>query len=182
MGIASGVTELDGLVIQLDVKSYRERYVAIQVPTDALPVLRESLVPTMPVAVEMTISRARDKWRAQGTLCYRTQQACVRCLESFQSDRVSRVDRLFRIGIDPLSQKKNAAMDDELTWLGNGELAVLDLVQEEILLDMPMTPICSDECLGLCPSCGCNRNQSGCHCEGKIREGPFSRLKELKLS
>lgn len=169
-------------MIHLDVKSTREKRVALEVPGESLPLIRESMVLVCPVAVDVTVARANDKWRVSGTLAYRVERACARCLEPFQTEETSRVDRLFGVGVDPGQSKKNVAMDDDLTWLENGELVIQELVQEEILLDSPMRVLCDEGCRGLCPDCGVNRNQNPCHCDGKVREGPFSRLKDLKVS
>ncbi|MBF0139976.1 MAG: DUF177 domain-containing protein [Magnetococcales bacterium] len=169
-------------MIHLDVKSTREKRVVLDVPGESLSLLMENMALTSPVMVDVTVARANDKWRVSGTLAYRVERACARCLEPFPMEQISRVDRLFGVGVDPGLGKKNIAMEDDLTWLENGELTIQELVQEEILLDSPMRSLCDEGCRGLCPDCGVNRNQNPCHCDGKVREGPFSRLKDLKLS
>ncbi|HIJ85038.1 MAG: protein of unknown function DUF177 [Magnetococcales bacterium] len=174
--------ELDGLTLQLDAKSYREKHVSGYVSCEYLPLLEDSLAASHPVHVDVAIARANDKWRVFGTLMYRVQGTCCRCLELFHGEQTSQVERLFCVGPDPFQDKKNKAMEDDLTYLEGGDLVIRDLVQEEILLDLPMTPVCSDDCRGLCPQCGVNRNRERCHCESKTREGPFSELKKLKLS
>lgn len=173
---------LDGVVFQLNAKSHRERHVSGHVPCDNLPVLGESLASDHPVAVDLTITRANEKWHVAGSLVYWARFSCSRCLLSSEREHRVVVERDFCVGPDPSQGKKNKAMEDDSTYLESGELSVQDLVQEEILLDYPMTPLCSDSCQGLCPHCGTNRNRDRCLCDGKTREGPFAKLKELKLS
>ena len=43
-----------------------------------------------------------------------------------------------------------------------GLLDLSPLVREYLLLDLPLQPVCRPECLGLCPECGNNRNESTC--------------------
>jgi uncharacterized protein len=38
------------------------------------------------------------------------------------------------------------------------------LVHEAILGELPMAPLCRDDCQGLCASCGVNRNEEQCSC------------------
>jgi DUF177 domain-containing protein len=39
------------------------------------------------------------------------------------------------------------------------------LATEQIYLSLPLKPLCSDACLGLCPQCGQNRNRASCDCQ-----------------
>jgi len=45
-------------------------------------------------------------------------------------------------------------------------------IREEIILDYPMNPLCKVDCKGLCPKCGANLNEGGCHC-GATQEKAF---------
>jgi len=49
-------------------------------------------------------------------------------------------------------------------------------VRDQILLAMPVSSLCSESCLGLCPVCGGNRNQSPCDCASRVREVNLSPL------
>ncbi len=49
-----------------------------------------------------------------------------------------------------------------------------------LLTQLPMRFLCSEDCKGLCPVCGQNRNKSLCTClEGAVRPNPFSALNVL---
>ncbi|MBQ3761454.1 MAG: DUF177 domain-containing protein [Clostridia bacterium] len=51
---------------------------------------------------------------------------------------------------------------------------------DELLTQLPMRFLCKEDCLGLCPVCGSNRNKSLCTClEGAVRPNPFSALNVL---
>ena len=52
--------------------------------------------------------------------------------------------------------------------------------KEALLLELPLRLVCSENCKGICPSCGVNRNIAPCTCqEGGERQNPFSALSEL---
>ena len=43
-------------------------------------------------------------------------------------------------------------------------LDLAPLVRDALVLELPMAPLCRDDCAGLCPQCGANRNEGQCGC------------------
>ncbi len=62
----------------------------------------------------------------------------------------------------------------------DAELDLLPSVREALLLDQPEYVLCSDQCQGLCPSCGCNWNEAECACDEIRPDSPFAGLEQLK--
>lgn len=72
--------------------------------------------------------------------------------------------------------------EEELVVAKGGFLDIDELVRTDILLALPISSLCSDDCKGLCQSCGCNLNEKSCDCAkdtGSKKSGPFSALSEL---
>lgn len=69
----------------------------------------------------------------------------------------------------------------------DGEYSINDNIIElnkaawdAIILNMPQQLLCKDECKGLCPKCGCDRNTKECHCEEDTDDkNPFAILKSI---
>ena len=64
---------------------------------------------------------------------------------------------------------------------------VLDLdaagyLWEQFMLALPVSPLCAEECKGLCPKCGVNRNQETCACAEDKGDPRLAVLRNLKLS
>ena len=57
-------------------------------------------------------------------------------------------------------------------------------MRDEILLALPINPLCKESCRGLCPVCGGNRNVTACDCKTERRRRParFAALGKMKLS
>ncbi len=55
-----------------------------------------------------------------------------------------------------------------------------ELVREQLYLALPMKPLCSDSCRGLCPHCGTNLNRGACDCRTEWRDPRFEKLRALK--
>ena len=55
-----------------------------------------------------------------------------------------------------------------------------DILWEQVALELPLRVVCSEECRGVCPVCGKNRNLETCSCVAGEAKGPFDILKNLK--
>lgn len=63
----------------------------------------------------------------------------------------------------------------------DGETVDLEpLIREQFVLAVPFAPLCREDCLGLCPQCGADRNHAPCSCEKPV-DPRFSALQGLKL-
>jgi len=73
--------------------------------------------------------------------------------------------------------------EDELdVFPYEGEAIDLEpLLREQLILAVPFAPLCREDCKGLCPQCGIDRNFATCNCEGPL-DPRFAALKGLKLS
>jgi len=103
--------------------------------------------------------------------------ACSRCLEEF----VNTIDTSF---IYMFRDRKSFTEDDkdsDVIMFENNEIDLEPLLKETIILELPMKPLCADDCRGLCPACGVNLNKEGCDCEKKVKISPFDRLDGLKI-
>ena len=49
------------------------------------------------------------------------------------------------------------------------------------LPELPLVPLCADDCLGLCPSCGANRNDDPCDCGNEARDPRWDDLRALVI-
>ena len=61
-------------------------------------------------------------------------------------------------------------------------LDLSEMLREQIILASPIHPLCSEDCLGLCPVCGQNRNRRQCGCIEERPESPFAVLKKLRAA
>jgi len=64
----------------------------------------------------------------------------------------------------------------------NKQINLFPTIREEILVQIPIKPLCSKLCKGLCPFCGADLNDKKCKCQNILKkESPFDKLrKEIK--
>jgi uncharacterized protein len=71
--------------------------------------------------------------------------------------------------------------EDDLgtAYYRDGVLDLGELVREQFQLALPMKPLCSDACRGLCPQCGVNHNRTECGCQTAWEDPRLAPLKSL---
>ncbi len=70
--------------------------------------------------------------------------------------------------------------DPEAFPLTGEQLDLEPMVREVLVLDAPSSPLCRDDCAGLCPECGIDRNQGSCSCDNTIADLRWGALDQLK--
>ena len=97
----------------------------------------------------------------------RFEVLCARCIEPVQQSLAGDFDLIFRPGGVDNQPGEHAITEDE-TEIGYYEesgLLLEDAVREQVLLALPGRTLCQEDCKGLCPQCGANRNTAPCSCE-----------------
>jgi uncharacterized protein len=112
----------------------------------------------------------------------RVDVPCSRCLVAVPWDIAGDVHlRLVREMPEPSGSEIGVEDEDaELFRVAEGRLVLEEVVQEQIYLELPLKPICSEECKGLCPECGADRNTTRCDCSEHVIDSRLAPLLELK--
>ena len=120
-----------------------------------------------PVHLVMDVHKDRDAYRVTGRVETRLQLECGRCLEPFEVP----VDSAFELRYVPATantgEEDAEVAEDDLTtaYYKDETLDLGELMHEQFVLALPMKPLCSDACKGLCPECGTNLNKRTCECK-----------------
>ena len=91
---------------------------------------------------------------------------CSSCLETFSwSVRSAFALVVVRLAADDDVANVNAGdAHAEAVAAPEGKIGLEDLAKEQLYLSLPLKPICTPTCKGLCPTCGANRNLDDCGC------------------
>ncbi len=113
--------------------------------------------------------------RVVGQLAATLIVSCRRCLRDMQWPMEIEFDFRF----DPAVPEGE---EGEGVFTMDPDAAALDLsrpLREELVLDSPEYPVCREGCLGLCPICGADLNESACECSGKEPDPRWDVLRKL---
>jgi uncharacterized protein len=67
-------------------------------------------------------------------------------------------------------------VDPDAYVIRDGQLDLAPLVRETVLLELDTERLCRDDCAGLCPVCGVDRNRSECSCDTTVRDERWAGL------
>ncbi len=119
----------------------------------------------------------------RGNLSGQLQLACSRCLESFAAPASAEFDLLLVPGppaATPADQELSQP-DLDLDYYTGEVLDLESLLREQIILMLPLKPLCDETCKGMCPQCGANLNRETCNCQTEAVDSPFAHLAKLKI-
>ena len=106
---------------------------------------------------------------------------CGRCLVDMTYPvhlKVEEEFRLEKIG-DAIRALPLDEGDTESELVKDNILDVQEVIRQDLLLEVPIQPLCRPDCRGLCPTCGENLNLRKCACPPAEPESPLKVLAEL---
>jgi len=142
--------------------------------TDAFDVERE-----IHCNVELSYQCRGGAYFFHGELAGEFRTQCHLCLE----DVPSRVKGSFDVVVRKGSERGDDAgggTDDLITLpLNEHEVSFDKWIVESLIVDVPMQILCKEDCKGLCPKCGINRNKESCDCT-EAADPRWDALRKLK--
>ncbi|MFQ5739368.1 MAG: DUF177 domain-containing protein [Acidobacteriota bacterium] len=136
-----------------------------------------------PASATLTVSAGEGGVRVEGKLNASLELTCSRCLTRF----VRRVEKRFDLEYRQDPEVSSEAEEFSLTYTDlaigfyrNDQLDLDAVVAEQILLEVPMKPVCQEGCRGLCDQCGSDLNEGPCGCERRSGDPRLAVLSELK--
>jgi uncharacterized protein len=135
-----------------------------------------------PVQLSMDVEKTgSDAYRVTGRATTRLEQVCSRCAEPFEVAFAETFDLRYLPQTAIQAEGEHEIKDADLTsaFYTDGMLDVVDLLREQFMLALPMKPLCTETCRGLCPECGANLNRTECGCAPKWEDPRLAPLKGL---
>ncbi len=137
------------------------------------------------VSGSMRFTRKAGGIKAEGVMSFTISMPCSRCLKVFKVDVERNVDVFFSeegVKVRRVGEEIELTKGDlDVEFLEDkGIINLKNLVEEEIRLSLPMKPLCSEECKGICPICGKDLNIESCTCKSEEIDPRLAPLLELK--
>jgi len=152
-------------------RSGSSRALQLEAPVAGLAGPGAEIAADVPVALDLTLERVSEGIVVRGMVRAHWAAACSRCLAPVGGEIAVHVDELYEP--HPLAGETYAL-----------EIDIIDLepmIRDALLLEVPAKPLCRDDCAGLCPSCGIDRNVAGCECGTTELDPRWAALRSLDL-
>jgi uncharacterized protein len=163
------------------IRTAEERFDQVYAP-EAVAADGDTFTVKAPVTLGLDVHKDGDRFRLVGRVQTTLAQPCSRCLEMFEWP----VDATFDLRYQPRSTapagaEREVDEDDFSTAFYDDDVIDLgQLMREQFYLLLPMKPLCSEGCRGLCPQCGTNLNLGTCGCVQRDDDPRFAALRALR--
>jgi uncharacterized protein len=115
----------------------------------------------------------------QGTVTADVELECSRCLDRFIARVPARVEEQYYATIDVVSGAPVTEPPRDARTVGHDfVIDVTPLIREHVLLELPLKPLCREDCAGICPICGVDQNVRA-HRHDEIADERWSQLRAL---
>jgi uncharacterized protein len=144
----------------IDVRDLLERpgsakRIHVDEPVDGMRTELAAVPSDAPIEGELTLESVIEGIFVTGSVGGRMAMRCARCLREFETGFDVDMNELYVRRPGP---EDDYALADDLT------LDPEPMVRDAVVLQMPFSPLCRPDCLGLCPRCGGDRNLGECRC------------------
>ena len=134
---------------------------------DDLPLDEEEVRLVEPAEIQGHARRVGTEVELRGRVTARLEVTCGRCLNPVEVPISTGFTERFVRAVSWAADEQHELQEEDLnvSVFDGAGIELDDLAREEILLAVPANVLCRDDCRGLCPTCGNDRNQGDCQCE-----------------
>lgn len=133
-----------------------------------------------PVRANLQVAKSDSEVIVTGRLTAELELQCSRCLKDFRRPLDVPVNVVYH-PIEEFADERHELRDKEMDmgFYRGEEIDLEELVREQVLLNMQMKPLCSENCKGICPNCGTDLNAGDCRCDVRQTDPRLEVLKKL---
>ncbi len=123
-----------------------------------------------PVEIHVKCESLSNGIAVVGTVSATWVGECRRCLAPLRERMTVHVDELYQ----------QVAEDPDAYLIQNDQISLLPMVRENLLVAIPLGPLCREDCPGFCPQCGTDLAEGMCGCDTTVSDPRWAALEGLK--
>jgi uncharacterized protein len=158
-------------------EDFSEKHI-LEEDADTLNLQSEGAAFQNPVKVELSVTKSQDQLICRGKVEAKVKLECSRCLNEYRHNLSPDITFVVDLAGTP-DQERSEEEGYFFADPASTHFEIDELVREAMLLSLPIKPLCSEGCLGLCPVCGTDMNQSDCGCKRENVDSRWEKLKDL---
>ncbi|ANY75430.1 YceD family protein [Paenibacillus ihbetae] len=138
---------------------------------------RKDIVAVQPLQVDLkAVPSVAGSVDVRGSLEAELEMKCSRCLKPVNEHLHIPFHEVFQQVENPESIQDE---DDDTTYVQGESVDLAPYVEEAFLLQLPLAPVCRDDCKGLCHNCGKDLNEGSCDCDTEVIDPRLAGLKDF---
>jgi DUF177 domain-containing protein len=150
-----------------------QTHLDMEIPGASIGITSPEIALEGPLSLGLDLDRRGEEIWIRGKIHVVVLQQCSRCLVDFS--QILALDfEVFCAKVQNPRVQSHPALDEEDGGIHIHDGRVLSIdgeIREAVILGLPMRPLCREECAGLCPRCGEDRNLGPCRCARAPAEG-----------
>jgi len=135
---------------------------------------------------DITVVREYKNIRVTGRITAPLALCCSRCLTGYTSFVDTSFTLFFRketaVAISAEDELELGEMDLMSSTYSGDDIDLTHEIEEQVAMEIPSKPLCSEACKGLCHECGIDLNSSSCSCSKEPVRLAFNALKDFKIT
>jgi uncharacterized protein len=150
-------------------------------PASALATADDEFDVVQPIRLQLEVQKTGNTFRLVGRVTTTLELPCSRCVEPYRVPVDTSFDSMYLPETENAGEgEREVAREDlDTSFYRNETIDLGEVLREQFYLALPMKPLCSDECRGLCPHCGTNLNRGACACRAEWEDPRLAALKAL---
>ncbi|MDP4177418.1 MAG: DUF177 domain-containing protein [Bacillota bacterium] len=126
-----------------------------------------------PVHLSGILNLLGDIINFDGIIRTELELVCSRCNENFNQNIDIPIVEKFS------NKEKDINVFDDIIYFNGDNIDITDVIQNNIIMTLPIKMLCMEDCKGLCQNCGTNLNFHSCNCSKDTIDPRLSKLKDL---
>ena len=165
----------------LDLRAFEEfpAEATIRVGSGEIEPFDDCIIRIESAECELAIQQSAQEYFCQGRLNARLVLQCARCLAEYEARIDTGID--FTVcAEEDAARYRDGDSEEYVCFKGNElQVSIVDPVRQALALALPMKPLCSEDCRGLCSQCGADLNLEQCDCNTKTTDPRWDGLADL---
>ncbi|WP_429885454.1 YceD family protein [Geoalkalibacter halelectricus] len=178
--------------LRVSVEKIKENEVALDIAetAESFPALEELIQRAEcrfvgSITGRIRIYFANGFFEVEGQVAARVLLPCSRCLQEVETPLRADISATFASELPLIEGGESdevelTAEDMGLLPVEGDEIDLREVIQEQIIMELPLRPLCGTDCRGICPFCGANLNDGDCGCRAPVFNNKFAALKDFR--
>lgn len=162
------------------------KIVLSEIPDEGLDLSEEESIESdevktvSPACFKLRVEKIGSEVIIKGSIMAGVELVCSRCLRDFRQELTVPFDVVYHSADELNADERYQLKPSELEtgFYRGDELDTGELFKEQLLLNCPIKPLCSDSCKGICPQCGVDLNEGICKCRHQASDVRLEALKK----